>query len=344
MVHSTRHWKPLLNGYAGVEPASYVELREAARTFPSRARAAGVPRPRGALRGRPSPRASVPASGRGWSGTCRRCSPRARRPGSGRWPRSTPRGTTCTSSCRDAARRPRGGAWRWRRSPARRSTPGRWRGTGRGIPATEWDVAGDYSWAPDEIVPSAVLEGLDRRFSGGWHAKYPPFHYAILAAAYAPWLGQAPSAARTEALVRGRPRGQRGHGRRHRDPGLPLRPRAARPRARALRRARGRARGPARLLRQDRERGRAVPVLVQRRAALLPARARATTAAPLRGDGGLRGGRGGGQGPGLRALRPCPARPGRDRAAKGLARDPGPPLLAAAAVAIAAYVVFANAC
>ena len=67
-------------------------------------------------------------------------------------------------------------------------------------PATEWDVAGDYSWAPDEIVPSAVVEGLGRRFSGGWHAKYPPFHYAILAAAYAPFLGQAPSAARTEAL------------------------------------------------------------------------------------------------------------------------------------------------
>ena len=35
MVHSTRHWKPLLNGYAGVEPAPYVALREAARTFPS---------------------------------------------------------------------------------------------------------------------------------------------------------------------------------------------------------------------------------------------------------------------------------------------------------------------
>lgn len=36
MVHSTRHWKPLLNGYAGVEPAPYVELREQAMQFPSR--------------------------------------------------------------------------------------------------------------------------------------------------------------------------------------------------------------------------------------------------------------------------------------------------------------------
>ncbi len=36
MVHSTRHWKPLLNGYAGIEPPSYLELRERARRFPSR--------------------------------------------------------------------------------------------------------------------------------------------------------------------------------------------------------------------------------------------------------------------------------------------------------------------
>jgi hypothetical protein len=47
MVHSTRHWKPLLNGYAGVEPASYVALREAARTFPS-AQALAAFRERGA--------------------------------------------------------------------------------------------------------------------------------------------------------------------------------------------------------------------------------------------------------------------------------------------------------
>ena len=63
------------------------------------------------------------------------------------------------------------------------------------------DVAGDYTWAPDEIVPSAVLEGVERRFAGGWHAKYPAFHFAVLAAAYLPWLGDAPSPARTEALV-----------------------------------------------------------------------------------------------------------------------------------------------
>jgi hypothetical protein len=35
-VRSTRHWKPLLNGYAGIEPPAYVELREQALRFPSR--------------------------------------------------------------------------------------------------------------------------------------------------------------------------------------------------------------------------------------------------------------------------------------------------------------------
>jgi len=36
MVYSTLHWKPLLNGYAGIEPRRYVELRELLRFFPSR--------------------------------------------------------------------------------------------------------------------------------------------------------------------------------------------------------------------------------------------------------------------------------------------------------------------
>jgi hypothetical protein len=37
LVHSTHHWKPLVNGYAGIEPAPYLELREAVRRFPSEA-------------------------------------------------------------------------------------------------------------------------------------------------------------------------------------------------------------------------------------------------------------------------------------------------------------------
>lgn len=35
MLRSTGHWKPLLNGYAGIEPAPYRQLREFARSFPS---------------------------------------------------------------------------------------------------------------------------------------------------------------------------------------------------------------------------------------------------------------------------------------------------------------------
>jgi hypothetical protein len=35
MVHSTRHWKRLLNGYAGIEPSQYVDLRETSKRFPS---------------------------------------------------------------------------------------------------------------------------------------------------------------------------------------------------------------------------------------------------------------------------------------------------------------------
>jgi len=35
LVHQTRHWKPLANGYAGIEPPAYVELRDKARRFPS---------------------------------------------------------------------------------------------------------------------------------------------------------------------------------------------------------------------------------------------------------------------------------------------------------------------
>jgi hypothetical protein len=35
LVRQTRHWRPLANGYAGIEPAPYVDLRDKARRFPS---------------------------------------------------------------------------------------------------------------------------------------------------------------------------------------------------------------------------------------------------------------------------------------------------------------------
>jgi len=35
MVYSTHHWKPLVNGYAGIEPRHYVHIRSLMRRFPS---------------------------------------------------------------------------------------------------------------------------------------------------------------------------------------------------------------------------------------------------------------------------------------------------------------------
>jgi len=42
MVYSTLHWKPLVNGYAGIEPRRYVTLRELVRSFPSEASLAAL--------------------------------------------------------------------------------------------------------------------------------------------------------------------------------------------------------------------------------------------------------------------------------------------------------------
>ena len=35
MVYSTHHWLPLVNGYAGIEPAAYRRYREQSRFFPA---------------------------------------------------------------------------------------------------------------------------------------------------------------------------------------------------------------------------------------------------------------------------------------------------------------------
>jgi hypothetical protein len=50
-----------------------------------------------------------------------------------------------------------------------------------------WGWPGD-GWAPDEVTPAVVRDALDMKFSGGWHDKYPPVHYYLLAATYAPFL------------------------------------------------------------------------------------------------------------------------------------------------------------
>jgi 4-amino-4-deoxy-L-arabinose transferase-like glycosyltransferase len=43
-------------------------------------------------------------------------------------------------------------------------------------------------WAPDEILPGHVQEGIAKRFAHGWHQKYPPLHYYQLALVETPFL------------------------------------------------------------------------------------------------------------------------------------------------------------
>jgi PA14 domain/Dolichyl-phosphate-mannose-protein mannosyltransferase len=51
-----------------------------------------------------------------------------------------------------------------------------------------WGMPNIRGWAPDEVVPADVRAALHAWFSNGWHEKYPPFHYAVLAAADSPVL------------------------------------------------------------------------------------------------------------------------------------------------------------
>jgi hypothetical protein len=45
-----------------------------------------------------------------------------------------------------------------------------------------WGLPSRYGWAPDEVLPGDVIEARARGFSGGWHTKYPPLHFYLLAA------------------------------------------------------------------------------------------------------------------------------------------------------------------
>src|SRR5262249_39222094 len=51
-----------------------------------------------------------------------------------------------------------------------------------------WAMPNRRGWGPDELVPSDVLAAVAASFSHGWHDKYPPFHYLVLAAADSPLL------------------------------------------------------------------------------------------------------------------------------------------------------------
>jgi 4-amino-4-deoxy-L-arabinose transferase-like glycosyltransferase len=47
-------------------------------------------------------------------------------------------------------------------------------------------LPGHNGWAPDEILPRDVQDGIARRFSPDWCHKYPPLHYYLLALVEAP--------------------------------------------------------------------------------------------------------------------------------------------------------------
>jgi len=72
--------------------------------------------------------------------------------------------------------------------------------------ALRWGLPGEYGWAPDELLPQDVDAALAQRFAHGWHTKYPPLHFAVLAAWTAPvralgrWAGW-DSAARHDARM-----------------------------------------------------------------------------------------------------------------------------------------------
>lgn len=51
-----------------------------------------------------------------------------------------------------------------------------------------WSMPNVRGWAPDELVPQDVRWALENAFSHGWRDKYPPLHYAVLAAAETPML------------------------------------------------------------------------------------------------------------------------------------------------------------
>lgn len=50
-----------------------------------------------------------------------------------------------------------------------------------------WGLPGG-KWAPDELWPGTILQGLTQHFSHGWYDIYPPFHYQLLSAVTGPVL------------------------------------------------------------------------------------------------------------------------------------------------------------
>ncbi len=53
-----------------------------------------------------------------------------------------------------------------------------------------WGLPSQRGWAGDEILSQAVATAVAKGFSRGWHTKYPPFQYVLLALVQTPlrWL------------------------------------------------------------------------------------------------------------------------------------------------------------
>jgi len=51
-----------------------------------------------------------------------------------------------------------------------------------------WGLPSYRGWAPDEILPSRVLEGMHQWFSNNWADKYPPLQYYLLSLLYLPFV------------------------------------------------------------------------------------------------------------------------------------------------------------
>ena len=52
-----------------------------------------------------------------------------------------------------------------------------------------WGMPSTQGWAPDEMLPQAVLDGMAHWFSNGWFSPYPLFHHYVVAVFYLPTLG-----------------------------------------------------------------------------------------------------------------------------------------------------------
>jgi asparagine N-glycosylation enzyme membrane subunit Stt3 len=56
------------------------------------------------------------------------------------------------------------------------------------VTAVWWGLPNGISWAPDEVAPSRVFDGLTLLFSHGWSDKYPPFHFYALGLVLLPFV------------------------------------------------------------------------------------------------------------------------------------------------------------